>query len=470
MSAARTASPLALLAAMLMAGAACAADDPKPADFAWRGTLETPANASLVRVALPADALVRLQSSQANDVRVFDASGKPVPFAFAQPVGQPTPARQATASFGAVPMYSAQAGGKPPRGAMQVRVQDGSSQRSVWVQVAGTEAPTGDTGKLPSALFDTRASKQTISAITVKAALKPNAPTRVTLSASKDLTQWTHVPLNGSLYRFDGEGAPRNDTLELQEPLKLEGRYLRLDWYGQDGVSVESIAGLVAPATPPTPPVKAALPPPRADGASALEWELGFKTPIGTLQLVAQQQNVLVPVRVLGRSQAGEPWRQLGHTVVYRLNGSDGANINPTLALHSPAPRWLRVEATHGMRLEGIGLSAEVAFEPVDAVFVAGGSGPYQLAAGAKEIASAALPLSMIAGAVSGKIDTLPAAKVVKSESTAPAAPGAFAQMLPAGVDTRAAMLWGVLILGVLLLGGVAWSLMRNLGKTPPAA
>lgn len=453
--------------------AACAAGPlhaQKPEDFAWRGTLETPPNASLVRAALPAEALIRLQHPQAHDLRVFDANGQPVPFAFAQPVNQPAPPRQPTTAFRALPLYATQAGAKPPKGSVQVRVQDGA-QRSVWVQMSGGDAGQAaqDTGaaRLPSALFDTRASQQTISAIVLMGQVPANAPTRISLSTSADLAQWEAVPVRGRWYRFEGEGAPSNDTLELQRPLQLKDRYLRVEWHGQDGVRVDAVTGLVAPAKPAPQQVKAPLPEPRKDGASALEWDLGFATPLAALELGTPQKNVLVPVRILGRNRASEPWRLLGQTVVYRLTANGTDNTNPAAVLHRPSVRQLRVEATHGARLEGVPITATAVFEPVELVFVAGGAGPYRVAGGgASAAAAAALPLSMLSASVEGKVDELPYAKWAAMEAAPAAEPTAWARLLPAGVDSRTGVLWIVLIGGVLLLGAVAWSLFRRMGKT----
>lgn len=456
--------------------AACAAGPlqaQKPEDFAWRGTLETPPNASLVRAALPAEALMRLQHPQAHDLRVFDANGQPVPFAFAQPVNQPSPPRQPTEVFRALPLYAAQAGAKPPKGSVQVRVQDGA-QRSVWVQMSGGDAQTTtgtDALRLPSALFDTRASQQSISAIVLKGQVPANAPTRITLSTSSNLAQWQELPLSGRWYRFEGEGAPSNDTLELRQPLELKDRYLRLEWYGQDGVRVDSITGLVAPAKPAAPQVKAPLREPRKDGASALEWDLGFATPLAALELGTPQRNVLVPVRILGRNRASEPWRLLGQTVVYRLSANDADNTNPAAVLYRPSVRQLRVEATHGARLEGVPITATAVFEPIEVVLVTGGSGPYRVAAGAEtETVPAALPLSMISAPVEGKVEGLPVAKWTATEMAQAAAPSAWARFLPAGMDSKAAALWAVLAGGVLLLGAAAWSLFRRMNRESRSA
>lgn len=454
--------------AALAALALCApawAQSPAPADFAWRGQLQLPPQASLVRVTLPAQAMVRLQTPDAADVRVFDARAQALPFALAAtPRGQ-TPPRERTHRYVALPMSAAPPQGAASKGAVQVRVVERGAQRSVWVQLKpGSAAPAGpDT--LPSVLFDTRAEKRALTGLVVHAQLRSNRPLQLHVSTSSDLVQWTDVPTRGSLFRFEGEAAPANETLELENPLGLEGRYLRLGWDPGEDIQVSGITGLVAPAAAKPPRVFATLQQPVADGAAALEWELGFATPIAEMHLGTSKANTLVPVRILGRNAVSEPWRLLGRAVVWRLGTPGSDHANPPVELHAPSVRWLRVEATHGMRLQDTPLTARVGFEPVQVVFIAGGEGPYQLAAGRAATPAAALPVSMLANAGNVKIDSLPSASVAQAVE-APAAPRTgVAAWLPRGVEPRTALLWAVLGGGVLLLGGVAWSLLRQLNR-----
>lgn len=457
------------LAGLLAAAAFAtqAAEEARPSDFGWRATLDTSGQHGLLRVPLPADALAHLQTRDAADLRVFDAQGQPVAFALATPPRADSAPRRQTAPLRALPLHATPAGAQAPRGTVQMRVQQDGRHQSVWVQLGdgtGGKADIAGSTRLPAALFDTRQLTEPLGAIVVRARLPANVPVRFTLSASADLASWTPVPVRGRVYRFEGDGAPANDTLELAAPLRLEKRYLRLDWSGHEGVAVEAITGLVAASEPPRERPALALPAPATDGAAALEWQLGFATPIASLALTTERPNTLVPVRVSGRNQPSEPWRLLGQAVVYRLGAAGQETSNPPLALHGASVRWVRVEATHGMRLDGLPLAARVLFEPVEVVFAAGGAAPYQLAAGRKGTAAAALPLPLLAATTSTRVEALPVARIAAVEVRHEAAPP-WQQWLPRGVDGKTAGLWLVLVLGVLLLGGVAWSLLRQVDR-----
>jgi hypothetical protein len=324
--------------------------------------------------------------------------------------------------------------------------------------------------RVSAALFDTRRQQEPVSAFIVRAQIPANTPVRFTLATSADLENWTPVAAPGRIFHFEGDGAPAQDTLELRTPLTLRDRYLRLDWSGQDGVSVEGLNG-VLPAAQPEPERPAiALGNATPDGPSALAWPLPFATPISRLALTTTRENTVVPLRVLGRNQPSEPWRLLAQTVVYRLGARGQESTNAPAVLPYVSVRWLRVEATHGARLEGATLGARVQFEPVELVFAAGSATPYELAAGRPGTQAAALPAAMLAATTSVRLDALPLVQVATTQSAAPEHATGAAAWLPSGVDGKTAGLWAVLGLGVLVLGGVAWALLRQAQAGDPVS
>ena len=154
---------------------------------------------------------------------------------------------------------------------------------------------------------------------------------------------------------------------------------------------------------------------------------------------------------------------------MYRLGGDNGDAVNPPVPLYGASARWLRVVSSNGADLEAAQLQVSAQFDPVQIVFVASGNPPFELAAGRAATPAGALPLPTLAGTLGArKIDDLPQARVGAAVATPVPEPGWFARWLPAGLTDKAAVLWAVLIVGVLLLGAVAWGLLRQL-KTPPA-
>jgi hypothetical protein len=429
-------------------------------DFAWRAPLQLPPNTGLARVELPAAALARMQSADARDVRVFNAAGDAVPFAWITPPASSTNApEERTRSFAALPLYASAPSKARPKDSMQVRI-DGRTG-SVWVHTDGGD--TTGAQRLDSALFATRDETHRIAAIEMQGTLPANVPVRVAAWTSPDLATWTPVPLRGRIYRFDGAGAPTNMRLAFDAPIEWKDRYLRLDWSGQDGVSISSVTGIVASAVPAPRRVRTELAAAKSSNADAMDIDTGFATPMAALAIEAQQDNTLVPVRVLARSDASQPWRLLGQTVIYRIGSNGDRMTNPPLELHGASARTLRIQSTNGAALASARLRVSAEFQPPQLVFVASGAGPFVLAAGHRDANAAALPASTITGMLGAKkIDDVPLVQPGTATETA-LARGPF-DWIP-GAPGKPAVLWAVLIAGVLLLGGVAWSLLRQMRR-----
>jgi hypothetical protein len=456
------------LAALTLAAGACRAEGPAAGEFAVRAPLTLAAGTALARTEVPSPALLRLQSSDARDLRIFNASGEAVPFAFMQPPGIVTPPREKTNSFAALPLYSAAGGARQPQGSTEVRIAEAGG-RSVWVKMDGSDV--AGVPRLDSVLFATRDEKRLLSGIELQATFPANTPIRFSVSSSEDLAQWSALPVRGRIYRFEGEGAPSNMTLDFDRPVLLEGRYLRLDWSGQPGVAVTLVTGLIAPPAHAAARVAGELPAAKPAGSGAIEITTGFATPIAALALTTSISNALLPVRILGRSEASAAWRQLGQTVVYRLGTPGSEAVNPPVPLHGASARWLRIESGAGADLSTAGLNASAEFQPLRVVFVASGAAPFELAAGRADTPPAALPLPTIAGTleVGKKVDDLPMATVGTAVIGAPVEGGPLARFWPGGGGPgQTTVLWAVLLLGVLVLALVAWSLLRQLKAPPP--
>ncbi|MDP2367726.1 DUF3999 family protein [Rhodoferax sp.] len=463
-----------LLAGTLSAGAA-AADAPTPSDFAWRATLSVPAGASAARVTLPAEAMLRLQSPDARDVRVFNADGEALAFSVVRPAGSTNGAAAQTRPYPALPLFTSVSGKRPAKGSVQVHVDPSNQQGSVWVNFGDTRnavsPPETATQRMPSALFDTREDKQTITALTLQADFPVNTLVHFSLASSTDLAHWTPVSVKGPLFRFDGQGAPSNHTLVLHGALPLEGRYLRLSWDGQADVHVQDMVGSIATTWTPPPRVRAPLAPGIPDGNTSLSWSLGFAAPLAALHLSTTRDNTLVPVRILGRHDAAQAWRPLAQTVVYRLGPAGYEDNNAAVALGGASVRWLRVEATSGMVLPTADIQATVEFEPIQLVFLATGKAPFELVAGRAGGTAAAIDSSVLASVMTAKLDDLPNASIASVRlQPVSATDSTLARWLPAGTEQRSVMLWAVLLLGVLVLGGVAYTLLRQLSAKPSSA
>lgn len=448
-----------------------AADAPLAPEFAWRGAVTPAEGSSLVRLALPPDALARLQTRQAHDVRVFNAAGAVVPYAVL-PVAdlEHTAPRVQTRVYPAWPLYSPTSPDAPAdKGSLEIRWSpDGSASSTMaWVR-PGAQAVPGGMQRLPAVLLDLRTESQTLSALELKGNWPRNALVHIELASSSDLQDWTPIPLKGPVFRFDGSDAPSNTALELQQPQSFQGRYLRLRWAGQDGMRLNSVTGRVASARQAAEPVRLEVGEGTPEGAFARVWSLPFATPVLALHIQAVQDNTLVPLRISGRADATKPWRLLASTVAYRMDTVAGGRSNPAQPLPDTALRQLRLETSNGVPLPAGGLRLGADLAPVHLAFLASGAGPFVVAAGRPDTPFAGVDAATLASASATPLVSLPLTPVRQLRADLPGAPQLWAaSLLPAHVSLRSVALWGVLLIGVAVMAGVAYALLRQLNAAP---
>lgn len=455
-----------------------AAEAPVASEFAWRGTVSPVDGSSLVRISLPVDALTRLQTHRAQDVRVFNAAGEVVPYAVLQAgdLERSAPVVQ-TRAYPVLPLYSSALPGAassvaPHPGTLEIRwsaegtttsTTTTTTTTSAWVRPGAKPAP-GDAQALPAALLDMRTESQPLAALELKGDWPRNALVHLGLASSSDLQTWIPVPVKGPVFRFDGADAPANTALELQQAQSFQNRYLRLRWAAADGVRLHSVTGRVARPREQAEPVLTDVGEGTVDGAFARVWNLPFATPVLALQVQALQDNTLVPLRISGRGDAAQPWRLLASTVVYRMDTVAGGRSNPPQPLPGSALRQLRLETSNGSPLPAAGVRVSAALAPVQVAFLASGSGPFQVVAGRAGTAAASVEAGTLASASATPLQTLPFTPVRQLRADLPGAPQLWAaSLLPANLTVRSAALWAVLLLGVAVLAGVAYALLRQL-------
>ena len=318
-----------------------------------------------------------------------------------------------TAAYPALPLFSLRVGARQPQGLDAGAHRRGRPAIGVGARWTAPMSPAHRSSI--RSCSRPRTNSNCSAGSTCRSALPANTPVRMSASSSADLAQWTALPVRGRLYRFDGAGAPVNMTLEFERPVKLEGRYLRLDWSGQEGVSRQRRPGVVATTA-------------QAAGASARRAAGAASGRIGRR---GNHYRLSHADRRAGADHAQEPTpccrcASSGATMrrspggCWRRPSSTGwapagnrSRSTRRVALHGASARWLRIESTNGADLATAQLQASAEFEPLRLVFVATGTGPFEIAAGRANTTPAALPLATIAGTLgTRKIEDLPTATV----------------------------------------------------------
>lgn len=470
-----------LFGALMVSGSAAWADANNAQSYALRAPLNVAANASLQRLVLPADALVRLQTNNYSDVRVFNSQGQSVPIALAQVAAQ-TQTQQAQVKLAAYPiMAETDAFGTLGNEGISLRIEERQGKRVVQVDTAGAKAKASAANKkIVGVLLDARLVKEPVISMALDVDLPVAQPITFDVQASKDLKSWRSLA-DTVLYRAaeaaaSGELGSQRMTLAFSD---LKDHYLRITWQGAADATSVAVRGATlttSQSTSSNPRVSALIATPALTNAHELSFALPFATPVAALKIKAPGANVLIPVRVLGRNDRSQPWMPLASTVLYNIttNGKEQANTAVELGgtAYGSAYKEIKIEADK--KTAGFSAAPEVSalFEPTQVIFLASGTAPFTLAAGLANAVSAYLPLSsLIPGYQSGQESALPLASAALTAG-AIAAPAVTAQSPSNTPPTRSLVLWGILLAGVVLLGLMAWALMKQPKTTsaPPKA
>lgn len=438
--------------------AAFAAD--KPEDFAVRFAVQTVPDASLQRLVLPREALAALQTANAADVRLFNGKGQSVPLA-------PIPLRNVSiaAASREWPIYPIMATTQQQQnlGNLSLRIEK-TAGRSVVRVIEGADTPASAPATQQIAtLVDTRAIKGPLAELTVDAELSPGEPIALTVAASKDLKSWRPLAQDVPVFRFgtaaDGPGSMRVPL----SGVRLEDDYLRISWPLGAAFSLRGVRIIPAPSS--TAPQRLSVPLIARPDGNGFVIALPFATPLQALDIHPADPNTLVPVRLSGRSARGEPWRPLATGVVYRIHSTGAESRSPPIEMNGVSVRELRIEPVAGVPGFAATPHVRALLLPREWVFVASGPPPFTLAVGRAGADTIELPLaSLIPGYTAGAEHILPAAHVDMA-SIIRQPPGKLSRISQAlgAPSTRSLVLWTVLMGGVLVLGGVAWAVMRQM-------
>ena len=427
----------------------------KAEDFAWQATLQTPVAGPWFQLDLPLPALLAARHNDLRDLRVQNAQGQFLAYSLLQPAAE---YRQAEQSHGVrwFPLQAEQATTGLPPG---LRIESRSTGTLVEVQPATTS------GNQPLPRQGWLLDASAIQAPLVRLSLDWNGAEgfqRFAVESSDDLQHWQAVgDYQVARLSFAGD---RIEQREIKLPA-LRSRYLRLLWRSPavapelKAVQLVSVQeGYVEPPLLWSEPLPA-----QPLDAQSYQWQLPRALPVQALRLPLSDANSLVPVRVQGRVDTTRPWAAVAQGVLYRLPQQGREVREEELRL----PGWPLSELRVQVDARGGGFSSapqlQYALSGQRLVFLARGEGPYRLLLGNAKAAPVELPLAtLMPGYSSEQLRELPKATLLlPAAQAAPEQAQSGAVASEAQADWQRLALWAVLLAGVLLLGLMAYSLLR---------
>jgi len=448
----------ALILALVFAGAAHAE---RPADYAYAVPVTPDSPAAFQRVVVPAAVYEGAVSRDLGDLRVFNADGELVPYAWV-PTRASSRERPPAIALPMFPLYV----DRDRRDVSALALTVVRSPAGTTVSINSTDAEPATGKVLGGYVLDASALDEPLVALTFALPPTTGATTmRLAIAASDDLAAWRNLAADGTLVNIEyaGQRLTRN-RIDLPA---VKAKYLRLSWTG-DGpvIAFGAVSGEFG---------SRAIEAPRqwrdakgtrvAEREGEYEYDLGGAFPVDRITIDLAAQNSIWPVTVLARASPAEPWQFVGSTVFYRLEQPGGDVTSAPFAVAGGARRYwlLRVDPRAGAPGEAPPLRA--GWQPQEIVFAARGHAPFTLAYGRYQAASGALPIAtMVPGYDSAKD---PLANVAVARAGEPMTLGG-AEQLRKPPDVKRWVLWAALVLGVVVLGWMAWRLSREMAAATP--
>jgi hypothetical protein len=475
---------IALTLTALFASSAVAQQAPlRPESFTYRGVINFTETGPFYQVPLPLPVYQGVTRDNLGDLRVFNGQGELLPYALLRSEAQ-TVSQQLE---NAAPIFPLLSQNKASVGSgasdVSVTVRQGADGTLVSVQPARSNTDgTANTGNMiKGVVIDASAFKGSIRSL--RLVTGANASTEpfhsYSIESSNDLQSWRTLKYNAQLVHLEHNGQ-RVDNDEAEWDGTAD-RYLRILWDNpQQAPEIKSVL-LRTVETSFTPPIRIWTEEiaPSTVKPEYYEYTWAGQMPLEKLRINLPQVNTLASLSIqnihrrfgLHHSSEQQYWGNLTQTVVYRYQSPQGEAKSADIALYGPVLNNLRLVVDP--RSGSIGNkppTLQIGFVPHVLVFLARGEGPFVLAWGAKDVESADMPaLDLVPGysatnSLKASPATLAVSSIVQQKPTGPV-------NKPASEGTSSTskwILWVVLLAGLLVLGGMAWSLSKQL-RQPPA-
>ena len=462
---------------LVAAGAAFAAE--RPADFAYGLPLEIDGKEALYEVTMPASTYRGVVRADLGDVRVFNGAGEVVPYAW-------RPRRTAgteTVKPVALTLFPLKAEEGASVDAISIRVRRGPGGRSsVDVTSTGAESKKGSEKRTVGYLVDLTALDRALRAIEFEWQPVPDGfAGKLRIDASDDLGSWRTLVAAAPLINLEMAGQ-RLQQKRIELP-QQKVKYLRLSWVEQ-GPKAPRPEMTAANGEPVGKTVEAPREWSQAEASKGEKpgeylFDLRGRFPVDRVRLHLPEQNTVAQIQLFARERAEQDWRPVARGVAYRLRREGGEVTSPELSTGTTTDRYwlLRVDQRGG----GIGSGMprlEAGWVPHTLVFAARGEPPFQLVYGNRDAKPGGYAVeSLIPGYNDASLSRVRAAKLGAQQTVNVSGAKALEQKelggearLKEAVDWKHWSLWGALVFGVLVLGALAWRLVRQLdsgGKRP---
>lgn len=418
----------------------------------------------LQRVELPAAVHQGAARADLGDLRVFNAGGETLPFAFA---GSPQRLNTRPGSY-TLPFFpQTQKVGAPAAG-LDLQVKQLPDGTLVSLRSVPKVAPSAPTTRTTAYLVDASKLKEPIAALELDWTVTDESRSgRLRVEASDDLKSWSTLASDAPL--LDIEHGGERLARKRVEFSPVKAKYLRLTWQ-REAFQLNTLRADGPSASAPVEYRRIEFTATPGEKPGEYLFDLLGRLPMERVSLALPQANTVAPARIQTRTDAKQPWRDVGAATFYRLT-RDGVELTPPPATLNAMPErylLLRVDGKGG----GIGTGMPklvIEWQPRSIVFAARGQGPFRIAYGNAGVVPATFALTeLLPGYESGSEYALPLAKAGEPAAQQISEPG-IVQKVVKQAGSKQGVLWLVLLAGVAMLGWMAWHLGRQLSPDKSA-
>lgn len=428
----------------------------KPQDFAYAVPLMFEGQDALYQATLPLGVYQHTVRGDLGDLRVFNAQGEVVPHMLQQPERSST----SQPVFSKLVFFPLQGAANAGLDQLTVRIKRNAAGTLIDI---GSNAKPAAQATLSGYLLDASALRQSIQALELDwNNSKDSFVGTLNIESSDDLKHWNAVARNAPLasLQFGGHSL----LLKRVEFPVLRAKYLRLSWPPQqqelqlNAISAELAATRVEAALSWQTITGIAV----ADKAGEFEFDLGAHLPLQRMRIALPQMNTLVQAALFSRARETDTWRQVSNAVLYKLHHSGQDLNNPDISVSGNHRYWLlRVEQNNG----GIGSGVpqlQAGWQPHQLQFVTRGNAPFQIAYGNSEIKPAEFRMQNLLPKAGQEQAEL---KIQSAQTGAQITLGGDALLSPAppALPWKKWSLWAVLGIAVVLLGWMAYRLVKQM-------
>lgn len=455
------------VAVACLAGAAQA--QPRIADLGYRAAITAEPGHSHYRLQVPAPVYAGIERADLGDLRILNASGEPVPYAFLpRRQDQPAPVKVQIARL--FPLY-----GQASKGLDGVKLDVTRDAGGTVIRFASEPKPAAGRRELLGYLVDASAAKLPVEALALEWQTAVNFSGAVRIEASDDLSRWSTLAGDAPILALEHSGE-RLERRRVEVPAR-KVHYLRLSFirvpadFLLKAVTLEQRGERVEPARQWKPLAGTAL----ADKPGEYRFDSGGRFPVDRVRLGLPQQNTIARIQLLARDREDAPWRSVASALVFRLQRNGAQVTSPDVQVTATADRqWLLRADQRGGGLGAGQVSLEIGWLPHEIVFAARGKGPFALAFGDRLAKPEALAVGTVVPEYRDDKDVPAVAAAVGEVIGTPrprpslSDPLGMARALWESGELKTWALWAVLLAGVFAVAWMALRLLRDVSAGAP--